>query len=155
MVDCPDKFTATTWLEFDAQFTNSLSAQRSTDGIPLSYVIRKEPCLDSKAMTDAEQYEYNAPLQGRLFVADAKRVHSQLLAIVYHASNTIQWVSNLTRGGDGRKLMIALREHYDGPAEISCKCDQALQGLKDSTWNNEYIYPWGWCRKSRNIIMIL
>ena len=59
-----------------------------------------------------------APLHGAHFRADSRRVH-QLLKNFLVAETAEQWIKNLEPHADGRRDMLALREHYSGEGNAS------------------------------------
>ena len=100
---------------------NYLSTIPGSYHVPLSYVIGEQEDPDhnrdfgddfvSKMITCA-------PLVGTHFRADSRRVH-QLLKNYLVAETAEQWNKNLEPHADGRRDMIALREHNSGEGNAS------------------------------------
>ena len=89
--------------------------------MPLSYVVREndDPAHD-RDFGEVFQAEMIAcaPLHGAHYRADARCVH-QLLKNYLVAETAEQWIKGLEVHGDGRRNMMALREHYSGEGNAS------------------------------------
>ena len=71
-----------------------------------------------------------APLHGAHFRADTRRVH-QLQKNYLVAKTAEQWIKGLDAHGDGRRDMMALREHYSGEGNAS-RCIATAERMRES-----------------------
>ena len=53
------------------------------------------------------------------------------------AENFVDQASN-----DGRRMMTALRNHYNGPGEVTKRYKKAEERLKGLHYRNESVFPW-------------
>ena len=82
--------------------------------MPLSYVVQEQenPDHDRDFGDDfVSEMIACAPLHDAHFRADSRCVH-HLLKNVLLAEAAEQWIKNLEPHADGRRDMLALREHY-------------------------------------------
>ena len=109
------------WPDWEPVFIYYLSTIPGSYHMPLLYVVREneDPAHDHDF---GEEFQAEmiacAPLQGAHFRADAQRVH-QLLKNYLVAETAEQWIKGLEVHGDGRRNMMALREHYSGEGNAS------------------------------------
>ena len=109
------------WPDWEPAFINYLSTIPGSYHVPLLYVVREnvDPAHDRDFGEDFQaEMIACAPLHGAHFRADARRVH-QLLKNYLVAETTEQWIKGLEVDGDGRRDMMALREHYSGKGNAS------------------------------------
>ena len=69
------------------------------------------------------------PLHGTHFRSDSRRVH-QLLKNYLVAETAEQWIKNLEPHADGRRDMLALREHYSGEGNAS-RCIATAERMRE------------------------
>ena len=71
------------WIDWETKFTNYLSTLLGVNGIPLSYVIRKNdnpPAAGTTFTSFVEQTVMSAPLNGTYYEADREEVHQALVS---------------------------------------------------------------------------
>ena len=108
-------------VDWEPAFVNYLSTIPGSYHVPVSYVIREneDPALDRDFNEDFQaEMIACALLYGAHFSVDARRVH-QLLKTFLISEMAEQWIKGLEYLGDGRRDMIALRNHYEGEGNAS------------------------------------
>ena len=110
------------WPEWEPSFINYLSTIPGVSGVPLSYVIRLQATPDANDVYQSFNEEAIAcsPLTGATYQADARKVH-QLLKRFLQSESAEQWIKSILRKQSGREDMIALRNHYSGEGNTSCR----------------------------------
>ena len=126
----PGKFIAERkWPNWEPAFVNYLSTIPGFCHVPLSYVVREQedPDHDRDFGDDfVSEMIACAPLHGAHFRADSRCIH-QLLKNYLVAEMVEQWIKNLEPHADGRRDMLALREHYSG--EGNATAERMREGL--------------------------
>ena len=121
------------WPDWEPAFINYLSTIPSLYHVPLSYVVREneDPAHDRDFGEDfqAEMIAYE-PLHGAHFRADARCVH-QLLKNYLVSETAEQWIKGLEVHGNGRRDMMALKEHYSGEGNAS-RCITTTEMMRES-----------------------
>jgi hypothetical protein len=126
--------------DWDQKVTETLSLIYGWQYCPLAYVIRPDkpagwdPLTD--AMTDYERLMYQLPLAGVVYNRDNKTVFLMIqLSVVQTAAET--WIYDHVPGQDGRGAMQALRNHYEGEAELNVRASKAQQTLDTLVYTNK------------------
>ena len=126
--------------DWDRKVTETLSLIYGRQYCPLAYVIRPDkpagwdPLTD--ATTDYERLMYQLPLTGVAYNRDNETVFSMIqLSVVQTAAET--WIYDHVPGRDGRGAMQALRNHYEGEAELDVRASKAQQTLDTLVYTNE------------------
>lgn len=126
--------------DWDRKVTETLSLVYGRNYCPIAYVIRPDkpagwdPAVD--ATTDYEKLMYQLPLAGIAYEQDNAAVFSMIqLAVVHSPAET--WIYDHVAGRDGRGAMRALRDHYEGDAELDVRATKAQQVLNTLVYTNE------------------
>lgn len=126
--------------DWDRKVTETLSLVYGRNYCPIAYVIRPDrpagwdPAVD--ATTDYERLMYQLPLVGIAYEQDNEAVFSMIqLAVVHTPAET--WIYDYVAGRDGRGAMQALRNHYEGEAELDVRATKAQQTLNTLVYTNE------------------
>jgi hypothetical protein len=125
-VDKPVAFTAAKWVGWHEGLLNYLQQKKGHAGVPLSYVIRVEPNpnperLESDPILAAV---YHAPLDGVNYRKDSCAVYRVIKQLTL---NMAAWnvLKKVEEQQDGRLLIMALQDHYDGPQARLTRITQA------------------------------
>ena len=126
--------------DWDRKVTETLSLVYGRNYCPLAYVIRPDkpagwdPVND--ATTDYERLMYQLSLNGPAYDRDNEAVFSyiQLAVLQTLAEN---WIFDAVPGRDGRAAMRALRDHYQGEAELDVRATKAQQILDTMSYTSE------------------
>ncbi len=107
---------------------------------PIAYVIRPDKPAGWDPEVDAvnvyEQLMYQLPLNGVAYDHDNETVFLFIqLAVVHSQAET--WIYDQVPGRDGRGAMQALRNHYEGEAELDVQASKAHQVLDTLVYTNE------------------
>ena len=108
--------------------------------MPLSYVVREndDPAHDRDFGEDFQaEMIACAPLHGAHFRADARRVH-QLLKNYLVAETAEQWIKGLEVHGNGRRNMMALREHCSREGNSSRRIATAERMRESLDYKSEH-----------------
>ena len=130
--------------DWDRKVTETLSLVYGRNYCPIAYVIRPDkpagwdPMID--ATTDYECLMYQLPLNGPAYNRDNEVVFSfiQLAVLQTLAEN---WIYDAIPGRDGRAAMRALRDHYQGEANLDVRATKAQQTLDTLTYTSEKNMP--------------
>ena len=130
--------------DWDWKVTETLSLVYGHNYCPLAYIIRPDkpdtwdPMVDET--TDYERLMYQLPLNGPAYDRDNEAVFSyiQLAVLQTLAEN---WIFDAVPGRDGRAAMRALRDHYQGEAELDVRATKAQQTLDTLTYTSEKNMP--------------
>jgi hypothetical protein len=132
-----DKYNFDDW---DCKVTETLSLVYGRNYCSIAYVIWPDkpagwnPAVD--AVNDYERLMYQLPLNGIAFKQDNETVFSFIqLAVVHSQAKT--WIYDHVPGRDGRGAMQALRNHYEGEAELDVQALKAQQVLDTLVYTNE------------------
>lgn len=104
------------WKQWEEKFTNYCASHLGANGIPLSYVIRKD---DEPAANPDDYPEFIhrtvacAPLTGEYYNADKLTVFNMIVSFTTGQPSG-DWVKDTLRAHDGRRSMKALRSHFSG-----------------------------------------
>lgn len=134
------KFTPSQWVEWEILFTNYLSNLRGVRGVSLNYIIRKPLPPGHTPYSRDEKLTFDAPLNGPDFSLDATIVYGKLKQQVI-GTNAWEWIKTFDIDKNGRDAMIALREHYDGPAEVDRRIALARQQIRELFYKSEQSFP--------------
>ena len=104
------------WKKWEERFENYARSHIGSNGVPLSYVIRRNDEPDRE--TDFNGLFLNqtiacAPLQGEYYQADKASVFNMIISFTTGQSSH-DWVKSTVRFADGRRTMKALRDHFEG-----------------------------------------
>ncbi len=126
------------WEKFSQELEATLSMIVGSNGIPLTYVIRR----NSESEYDPElPYEEAAQqavaLTGEKFKVDARTVHQIILRNVHEDSDAYTYIKTLLRHRNGRRDMIALRERYSSDATRQTIINSAKGTLDNLRYKNE------------------
>jgi len=132
-----DKYDFDDW---DRKVTETLSLVYGRNYCSIAYVIQPEkpagwdPVVD--AVNDYERLMYQLPLHGIAFEQDNETVFSFIqLAVVHTQAET--WIFDHVPGRNGRGAMQALRNHYEGDAELDVQASKAQHVLDTLVYTNE------------------
>jgi hypothetical protein len=130
------------WPEWSKAFTNYLSVIPGVNGIPLSYVVREDedPEDGVEYLTFTERMIARAPLKGQYFEADSRRVHTLLTGFL-QGELTENWIRPIARHQDGRRDMIALRNHYAGEGNSTRRISDANRIKSTLHYKSERALP--------------
>jgi hypothetical protein len=118
------------WRSWEESFLNYLSCILGLNGVPLSYITRKddEPDYSGEDDTDFEMLTIAcAPMSGIAYQADTKKVHQLILGFV-QGEDALTWIKDIMKKQDGRLDMKYLRHHYIGAGSQSVRIGNAFGG---------------------------
>lgn len=129
------------WHDWDIAMNNHLSTILGTNGVPLSYVIRKKelPEQGVEYASHMERMIACAPLAGVHYNADRLRVH-QIIKGCVHATPAWEWITHLDRYADGRRDYVALRAHYEGKGTMNRRLADAESMLQKLHYKSERVF---------------
>ena len=107
----------------------------------IHYVIRPTLAAGFTPQNDKEILRYDLPLAGRKYNKDNSTVFS-LLAQSTLGTQAWTYVNEYKDTLDGRRAMIALRDHYDGDASNNKKLTKYQRIVNDIEYNNEKQASW-------------
>jgi hypothetical protein len=141
-VPMPGQLDVAKWVEWHESLVNYLSIRKSNAGAPLSYVVRIEPC-ETPERLDFDphlQAVYHAPLQGVNFRKDACQVFSIIKQLVL---KTTAWdiINNEEMNQDGRRLIMALRDFFDGPQAKLTRITAVHHTIRTLFYKSESLRP--------------
>ena len=112
----PTKYSdSTKWDDWNPTFVNFLRSIPGRDGVPLSYVIRKNGTPDPTPHLDfLDDYVAMAPLAGESFVVDSAEVHTYLTSFTSGNSTAEAKMKPHSLQNNGRLDYTALIHHYEG-----------------------------------------
>ncbi len=136
----PDKFQPHSlrgWNTFTRELHKYLSSILGATGVPLVYVIRKDPPDPSAPVsTDPKQVLIaQAPLRGTAYIKDRQRVYS-IISDAVSGSDGWTWIRDV-KDEDGRAAMLKLRDHYDGAGSRTRRVQDAKERLKTCHYKSE------------------
>jgi len=124
------------WNTFNRELEAYLSHIRGLSGMPLLYVIRKDPDPNAPALTDPKQVLIaQAPHTGPTYIADRQKVYGVIRDAV-SGSDGWMWIRDI-KNEDGREAMIRLRAHYDGAGSKTRRVQDAKDRLKSCHYRSE------------------
>lgn len=124
------------WLE---QLDNYFSQQLGENGIPLSYVIRKQDAAEEPGTvyeTFIEEMAALVILEGEGYNADNERVWIKLKELTLNGP-AWNYAQPFERTKDGRGAFKAMRNHFEGPATINARLNEAMQTIETLTYRGE------------------
>ena len=130
------------WTEWEPKFENYLSTVLGMNGIPLSYVIRRNelPIRSNTYCDFTEECITCTPLSGVAYEADRSTVHQSLVSFTTGQPSE-DWLKPKAKFKDGRKSMQALRDHFSGEGNASRRVAEADR-MKDTLhYKNERSLP--------------
>ena len=96
-------------------FINFLRKIPGRDGVPLSYVIRKNVEPEETPQVDfLEEYVQQAPLTGETFHIDSKEVRTYIVKYITGNEDAEAKVQSLQDDNCGRAAFMSLMEVYEG-----------------------------------------
>ena len=127
------------WDDWEPTFVNYLKTLKGASGVPLDYVIRSDASTpqDFPENDSRNRLIYGVALEGRVFNVDNMRVAHETTALM--GPETLPWVEPYE--DDGRNMMRALRDHFDGPGEVSKRYNKAKDELKGIHYASEGVFP--------------
>ena len=131
----PEKFKYSEWNQWEESVYLYLNSLTSTCGAPLSYVIRKDlgEDVEWESLDREVQKIHAAPLEGFAFNLDSKRVLAILKELCLNTSAET-WFRNIKCG---RRAMVALQRHYDGPDEQHKGLEEARAKISKAFYKHE------------------
>ena len=137
----PPKLNPDEWDTWEPAFINYLKSLNGVQSTPLAYVIRKDTLTpdDFDATDDFNRLIHAVPLNGPAFTKDNQQVARELLSFITGtgAENFVNQDSD-----DGRQMMLALRDHYNGPGEVTKRYKKAKERFNQLHYKNEAVFPW-------------
>ena len=109
----PDKFTTTTWRDFEKLFPMYLSGFKGSQHTSLEYILRPNVPLGHVLPNQRTRDLYNYPLAGRNYTEDNHAVY-RLLADLVAGTQGMSWIEAFQTSQHGRAVWIALTHHYEG-----------------------------------------
>ena len=136
--ETPEKFKAIYWVSWKRAFWNWLSSMKSTNTVPLTYVIRKAGIdMATYAFADDEERRlYKVALAGPKYMCDRTNVY-QLLKGLFIDTEGWSWMSKWDRTQDGRRAWQDACAHYDGPGETQKRIVQARANISELFYKSE------------------
>jgi hypothetical protein len=130
------------WPEWSKAFSNYLSVIPGVSGIPLAYVVREheEPEEGAEYYTFIERMIDRAPHTGQYYEADSRRVHTLLTGFL-QGELTENWIHPIARYQDGRRDMLALRNHYAGEGNSTRRISDAKRIQTTLHYKSERALP--------------
>lgn len=123
-IEAPSSLKADEWITWEQNMYNYFMSVNGSSGIPLAYVIRKDIDDDYEFDGEVEQLIYDAPLEGPVYQVDNRQVY-RILKSKLTGTDSWDWIKKYDRTQDGRKTMLTLRTHYDGPGEVQKRIAKA------------------------------
>ena len=129
----------TKWNDWKDTFKNFLRTQSGRNGVPLSYIIRKNdnPMGNTNFVDFLDDYINHAPLNGPAFTADSDEVHTYIVNFI--AGNQIAENKLLPymNNRNGRKDYMVLRDHFEGVVANAIAVLNAEKDIKDLFYSGE------------------
>jgi len=131
----PEKFKYNEWNQWEESVYLYLNSITSSCGAPLSYVIRKDldPNVEWDSLDSQVQKIHAAPLEGYMFNLDSKQVLALLKDLCIN-TGAETWFRNIKCG---RRAMVALQRHYDGPDERHRRIEEARAKISQTFYKHE------------------
>ena len=131
----PNKFKYSEWNQWEESIYLYLNSITSSCGAPLSYVIRKDldEGVEWNDLDPQMQKIHAASLEGYMFNLDSKKVLSLLKDLCIN-TGAETWFRNINCG---RRAMIALQRHYDGPDEQHRRLEEARARIAQTFYKHE------------------
>jgi len=141
-IPVPDTLDTKKWKEWLRSVTNYLASIYNEIGVPLIYTVWELLGLEDKTgheLTQMERFYMSTRREGVTFQTDSTRVH-QIIMNCLSDSEAYPWVAKQAKGTCGRKLLLALSDHYDGQVSMVIRAQQALASIKNASWSHEYTF---------------
>ena len=131
------------WISWSRGLSNYLSTIQGHDGVPLSYVIRKNELpdysLELEPNYNFEQLTYHcAPLSGPIFESDARKVH-QIIFGFLQGEIAEAWIKPKEKKQNGRIDFAALEAHYGGEGNKAIRIAESERMRHNLTYKSERI----------------
>ena len=134
----PPKLKPDDWDTWEPKFVNYLKSLRGQAGTPLDFIVRDptKTVNDFPATDEANRLIYAVALNGPVYRQDNRRVARELCSFIAGTS-----AANFVREGsdDGRGMMTTLRNHYNGPGEVTKRHNEAKELLTHLHYNNAFV----------------
>jgi len=130
-----EQFKYSYWIKWEESVYIYLNSIITKAGVPLSYVIRKEPeeDVDWEDLNRKDQQIHTAPLQGLIFNIDSERLLTLLKELCLNTE-----AETLFRNVKcGRRAMQAFQKHYDGADEAKRRIDEARAKISATFYKHE------------------
>ena len=121
------------WKQWEERFVNYCQAHLGANGIPLSYIIRENDAPDVAGGPFPDFLAHSvacAPLTGAYYEAD-KRTVFQMIVSFTTGQPSGDWIKGTLQFQDGRRSMLALRDHFAGEGNATRNMAEADR-LKES-----------------------
>jgi len=127
--------------DWDDNITEKLGRIMGSQSAGIHYVIRPTLAAGFTPQNDKEILRYDLPLAGRKYDKDNSTVFS-MLAQSTLGTQAWTYVNEYKDTLDGRRAMIALRDHYDGDASNNKKLTKYQRIISDIEYSNERQATW-------------
>lgn len=126
------------WKQWEERFNNYLSVQLGTNGIPLSYIIRKndDPDPDTPDLNFILKCTKCAPLSGEFYIADQKIVFHMIVNATTGCASA-DWIKSTLKYSDGRRSWKKLIYHFAGEGSASKALAKAEHLFETLYYKNE------------------
>ena len=126
------------WKQWEERFSNYLSVQLGTNGIPLSYIIRNndDPDPDTPDSNFILQCIKCAPLRGEFYIADRQIVFHMIVNATTGCAS-VYWIKSTLKYSDGRKSWKKLIDHFAGEGSASKALAEAEHLFETLHYKNE------------------
>jgi len=141
-IPVPETLDSKKWKEWLRSVVNYLASVYNEIGVPLIYTVWELLGLEDKEaseLTPMERFYRNTRMEGTTFQTDSTRVH-QIIMNCLSDSDAYPWIAKQAKGSCGRKLLMALSDHYDGQVSMVIRAQQALASIKGASWSHEYTF---------------
>mmetsp|Transcript_640 Transcript_640/g.1027 ORF Transcript_640/g.1027 Transcript_640/m.1027 type:complete len:211 (+) Transcript_640:528-1160(+) len=103
------------WQEWAPSFRNYFCVMPGRDGVPLSYVIRRDPLpLIVPGGDFLTQYVSSAPLKGETYIFNSRLVDTLIVKFISDNETAEAKIQHLAAFSYGRRDIEVLRNHYEG-----------------------------------------
>lgn len=144
----PKEFTAETkWSEWEPTLVGYLRALPGRDGVPLSYIIRRNDDPDPTPRTDfLDEYVANAPFDGEAYNVDNVEVATLIKSFLVGNTEAETKIQTLDDPTNGRAVYQTLHETYAGQGIFAIDLAEAESYIENLYYNGEKRpYMW-WAR---------
>ena len=134
-IPVPDTLDPKKWKEWLRSVTNYLASIYNEIGVPLIYTVWELLELEQKddsELSSLEKFYKCTRTDGPTFITDSTRVH-QIVMNHLTDSEAYAWIAKQAKGTCGRKLLLALSDHYDGEVSMVIRSQQALASIKSAS----------------------
>ena len=114
------------WERWSIELQSTLNGIIGVNGVPISYVIRREAQAGVDARGDWEKMAIaKSPLNGAKFVQDSRVVHQIISRNIAEESDAYTYIKPNIRKEDGRVDYLALAGRYDNHASRETRINEA------------------------------